>query len=39
VVGEELLADNVRITVLEGTRRRIERVRIEILDRPRRETA
>lgn len=39
VVGEELLAGNVRITVLEATRRRIERVRIEILDRPRRETA
>ena len=38
-VGEELLAGNVRITVLEATRRRIERVRIEILDRPRRETA
>ena len=38
-VGEELLADNVRITVLEATRRRIERVKIEILDRPRRETA
>jgi CBS domain containing-hemolysin-like protein len=38
-VGEELLADNVRITVLEATRRRIERVRIEVLDRPRRETA
>jgi len=38
-VGEELLADNVRITVLEASRRRIERVRIEVLDRPRRETA
>jgi CBS domain containing-hemolysin-like protein len=38
-VGEELLAEGARITVLEVTRRRIERVRIEILDRPRRETA
>ena len=32
VVGEELLWRNVRITVLEATRRRIERVRIEVLD-------
>ena len=39
VVGEELLAGKVRITVLEATRRRIERVKIEILDRSRRETA
>jgi len=39
VVGEELVSDNVRITVLEATPRRIERVRIEILDRPRRDTA
>jgi putative hemolysin len=38
-VGDELLAENVRITVLEATRRRIERVRIEVLDRSRRETA
>lgn len=38
-VGEELQAENVRITVLEATRRRIERVRIEILDNSRRETA
>jgi CBS domain containing-hemolysin-like protein len=38
-VSEELLAGNVRITVLEATPRRIERVRIEILDHPRRETA
>ena len=30
---------NVRITVLEATRRRIERVRIEVLDQPQRETA
>jgi len=39
VVGEELVRKNVRITVTEATRRRIERVRIEILDRPVRETA
>jgi len=39
VVGEELVWKNVRITVLEATRRRIERVRIEVLDRTRRETA
>ena len=38
-VGEELLWKNVRLTVLEATRRRIERVRLEILDRPKRETA
>jgi len=38
-VGEELVHDNVRITVLEAGPRRIERVRIEILDRPRRDTA
>jgi len=39
VVGEELVWKNVRITVLEATRRRIERLRIEVLDRTRRETA
>lgn len=39
LVGEELVRANVRITVLEATSRRILRVRIEILDRPRRETA
>ena len=39
VVGEELVWKNVRITVLEATRRRIERVRIEVLDRTHRETA
>ncbi len=39
VVGEELVHKNVRVTVVEATRRRIERVRIEILDRGRRETA
>ena len=39
VVGEELVRRNVRITVAEATRRRIERVRIEILDRAQRETA
>jgi CBS domain containing-hemolysin-like protein len=33
VVGEELIYRNVRITVLEATARRIERVRIEIVDR------
>jgi CBS domain containing-hemolysin-like protein len=38
-VGEELLWKNVRLTVLEATRRRIERVRLEILDQPKRETA
>jgi CBS domain containing-hemolysin-like protein len=38
-VGEELLTDNVRITVTEATPRRIERVRLEILDHTRRETA
>ena len=32
VAGEELLRQNVRITVLEATRRRIERLRIEVLD-------
>lgn len=31
--GEEVVWHNVRLTVLEATRRRIERVRIEILDR------
>ena len=39
IVNEQLVWQNVRITVLEATRRRIERVRIEILDRPKRETA
>jgi CBS domain containing-hemolysin-like protein len=39
VVGEQLVWQNVRLTVLEATRRRIERVRLEILDRPKRETA
>jgi magnesium and cobalt exporter, CNNM family len=38
-VGEELVHENVRITVVEATRRRIERVRVEILDRGKRETA
>ncbi len=37
--GEEVNWNNVRITVLEATRRRIERVRIEVLDHSRRETA
>ena len=30
--GEDLVWHNVRITVLDATRRRIERVRIEVLD-------
>ncbi len=38
-VQEELVWRNVRITVLEATRRRIQRVRLEVLDRPKRETA
>ena len=38
-VGEELVRGNVRITVVEATRRRIERVRIEVLDHPRQELA
>jgi CBS domain containing-hemolysin-like protein len=38
-VGEELVQGNVRITVVEATRRRIERVRIEVLDHPRQESA
>ncbi|MHB8899733.1 MAG: hemolysin family protein, partial [Thermoguttaceae bacterium] len=37
IEGEELVRQNVRLTILEATRRRIERVRIEILDRDRRE--
>jgi len=39
IVGEELVHENVRITVLEASARRIERVRIEVLDRRERETA
>ncbi len=39
VVGEELVQGNVRITVVEATRRRIERVRIAVLDHPRQESA
>ncbi len=35
VEGEEITRQNVRLTVIEATRRRIERVRIEILDRDR----
>ncbi len=38
-VGEELVQGNVRITVVEATPRRIERVRIEVLDHPRQESA
>lgn len=37
VEGEELTRQNVRFTVIQATRRRIERVRIEILDHNRRE--
>ncbi len=37
VVGEQLDWHNVRITVLEATRRRIERLRVEVLDQARRE--
>ncbi len=39
VNGEELLWKNLRITVIEATRRRIERVRIEVLDRTCQRTA
>lgn len=39
VPGEEVVFGGVRITVVEATRRRIERVRIERLDQPRAETA
>ena len=39
VVGEELVRGNVRFTVIEATRRRIERVRIEVLEGPQRQTA
>ncbi|MBN2476580.1 MAG: HlyC/CorC family transporter [Pirellulales bacterium] len=39
VVGEELARDKVRITVTDATSRRIERVRIEVLDDSRRDTA
>ncbi|NLS94889.1 MAG: HlyC/CorC family transporter [Planctomycetaceae bacterium] len=38
VEGEQLTRQNIRLTVVEATRRRIERVRIEILDGDRRET-
>ena len=38
-VGEELVQGNVRITVIEATPRRIERVRIEVLDHPHQESA
>lgn len=37
VEGEELIRQNVRFTVVEATRRRIERVRIETLESDRRE--
>ena len=38
-IGEELIRENVRVIVTEATRRRIERVRLEILDPGKRETA
>jgi len=38
-VGEQLVWNNIRITVLEASRRRIERVRVEVLDRQHAETA
>ncbi len=38
-VGEEVIVDDVRITVIDVTRRRIERVRVEVLDRAPRELA
>jgi CBS domain containing-hemolysin-like protein len=31
-VGESITVDEVRLTVIDVTRRRIERVRIEVLD-------
>ena len=37
VAGEQLAWQNLRITVLEATRRRIERVRIEVSDPSRRD--
>ena len=37
--GEEVSWNNVRITVLDATQRRIERLRVEILDEPQRATA
>ena len=33
-VGEELIWQDVRIKVLEATRRRIDRVKIQVLSRP-----
>ena len=39
VVGEELVWNNVRLTVVEATSRRIERVGIEIRGRTKRDTA
>jgi len=38
-VGEELIWQDVRIKVLEATRRRIDRVKIQILNRPTQPTA
>ena len=39
VSGEDLVVAGVRITVLEATRRRILRVRLDLVDQPQRETA
>jgi CBS domain containing-hemolysin-like protein len=39
VAGEELRWRNVRVTVLEATRRRIERVRVEVVDPSQSESA
>ncbi|MBI2827484.1 MAG: HlyC/CorC family transporter [Planctomycetia bacterium] len=38
-VGEEVIVDDVKLTVMDVTRRRIERVRIEVLDPAKREMA
>jgi CBS domain containing-hemolysin-like protein len=38
-VGEHVVWENVRLTVLEATRRRIDRLRIDVLDASRRESA
>ena len=37
--GEQISWENVRITVLEASRRRVERVRVGVLETPQRETA
>ncbi len=38
-VGEQLTWQNIRLTVLEATRRRIDRLKIEVLDAAQRESA